>query len=161
MRKNFNVKRAVATSFALILLAAGAVAEETHHTAMPSDQMKFNPGPATLPPGAQIAILHGHPAQEGPFVIRLKFPSGYEVPPHRHSKEEHVTIISGAFGMGGGEIHNRDSAPLLAPGGFVRIPAGMPHFAWTKDETVVQINGVGPFDVQYVDPADDPRKKVN
>jgi hypothetical protein len=26
-------------------------------------------------------------------------------------------------------------------------------------ETVVQINGTGPFDVMYLDPSDDPRRK--
>jgi hypothetical protein len=33
------------------------------------------------------------------------------------------------------------------------------HFGWTKDETVVQVHGVGPWGVTYVNPADDPRKK--
>jgi hypothetical protein len=35
----------------------------------------------------------------------------------------------------------------------------MAHFAYAEVESVVQINGVGPFDVIYVDPKDDPRKK--
>ncbi|MEX0827515.1 MAG: cupin domain-containing protein [Haliea sp.] len=141
----------------LALPASGSWAGDMHHTALATDQIEFSPGPATLPKGAHIAVLHGHPAKEGPFVIRLRFPADYEVPPHRHSKEEHVTVISGAFGMGSGEMHDRSAAALLAPGGFVRIPVGMAHFAWTEEETVVQINGFGPFDVQYVNFTDDPR----
>jgi hypothetical protein len=39
----------------------------------------------------------------------------------------------------------------------VRIPVGAAHFAWTEDETIVQINAMGPFGIEYVDPADDPR----
>jgi len=35
----------------------------------------------------------------------------------------------------------------------------MPHYAVVDVETIVQINGVGPFDVTYVDPKDDPRKR--
>ena len=35
----------------------------------------------------------------------------------------------------------------------------MPHYAWAEVESIVQINGVGPFDVIYVDPKDDPRKQ--
>jgi hypothetical protein len=35
----------------------------------------------------------------------------------------------------------------------------MNHFAWTKEETILQVHGVGPWAVNYVDPADDPRKK--
>jgi hypothetical protein len=33
------------------------------------------------------------------------------------------------------------------------------HFAWTKDETIVQVRGIGPSGVTYVNPADDPGKK--
>lgn len=131
--------------------------DEPHHTAIAPDDVVFNPGPPTLPAGAQIAVLLGSPAEEGPFVIRLKFPAGYDVPPHRHPKEEHVTVISGGFGMATGEEHDRAAAPLLAAGSFVRIPAGEAHYAWTQEETVVQLNGIGPFGVEYVDPMDDPR----
>jgi hypothetical protein len=35
----------------------------------------------------------------------------------------------------------------------------MPHYAWANGETIVQINGTGPFDVKSVDPKDDPRTK--
>jgi quercetin dioxygenase-like cupin family protein len=151
----------VAASVALVAFLAlstpPAGAAEEHHTVVPVDEVSWGPGPPTLPSGAELAVLFGSPAEDGPFVIRLKFPAGYEVPPHWHSKEEHVTVIAGAFGMGTGEALDRDAAPLLAAGSFVRIPARMPHFAWTERETVVQINGMGPFDITYVNSKDDPR----
>jgi hypothetical protein len=151
----------VAVSVALVALFAlstpPAGAAEEHHTVVPADDVSWSPGPPTLPSGARLAVLFGSPAEDGPFVIRLKFPAGYEVPPHWHSKEEHVTVIAGAFGMGTGEALDRDAAPLLAADSFVRIPARVPHFAWTDQETVVQINGMGPFDITYVSPKDDPR----
>lgn len=146
---------AVGTLFAVSVFPA--LAAEEHHTAIAVDDVKFNPGPATLPTGAEVAVLLGNPAKEGPFVIRLKFPAGYQVPPHRHPKEEHVTVISGGFGMAAGEKFDQEAAPLLAPGSFVRIPVGTAHFAWTEEETVVQLNGIGPFGVEYIDPQDDPR----
>ena len=65
--------------------ASDAWAHDGHHTVVAADQVTFNPGPPTLPPGAQIAVLLGSPAKEGPFVIRLKFPADFIVPPHRHS----------------------------------------------------------------------------
>lgn len=144
------------------LLATSALAASGHdgpHTAIAADEVTFKPGPPTLPPGAEIAVLHGNPAEEGQFVMRLKFPAGYEIPPHRHPKEEHVTVISGGFGMSTGEALDRSVAPLLLPGGFVRIPVGEAHFAWTEEETVVQLNGIGPFGIEYVNPEDDPRNK--
>jgi quercetin dioxygenase-like cupin family protein len=141
----------------------GAVAQpqgtEPHHTVVSGDAVKWGPAPPSLPPGAQGATLLGSPAKEGPFVLRLKFPAGFVVPPHRHSKDEFVTVISGRFAITSGEKLDRESLKPLPAASFVHLPAGMPHYAWAEVESVVQINGVGPFDVIYVDPKDDPRKK--
>lgn len=134
-----------------------ARAQDPHHTVVSSESIAWGAAPPSLPPGAQAAILLGHPAKEGPFVLRLKFPSGFTVPPHRHSKDEMVTVIAGRFGVGSGEKIDRQPANILPVASFVHLPAGMPHFAWADGETIVQINGVGPFDVKYVDPRDDPR----
>jgi quercetin dioxygenase-like cupin family protein len=146
-------------SAAILGAAPPAPAAEQHHTVVPGDAVKWGPAPPSLPPGAQAAILLGSPAKEGPFVIRLKFPAGFIIPPHRHSKDEFVTVISGQFAVAAGEKLDRSSAKPLPAGSFVHLPAGMPHFAWAESETVVQINGMGPFDVKYVDPQDDPRNK--
>ena len=151
--------RSIAVALVLLGACSQAQAHDPHHTVVDADSVKWGPGPASLPPGVQGAALLGSPAKEGPFVLRLKFPAGFVVPPHRHSKEEHVTVISGRFGMATGEKLERQAAPLLPPGSFVRIPQGMAHYAWTDQETVVQINGMGPFDVTYVNPDDDPRRQ--
>jgi quercetin dioxygenase-like cupin family protein len=132
---------------------------QSHHTTVPADKVAWGPGPGSLPPGAQLAVLLGGPAKEGPFVIRLKFPDGFVVPPHRHSKDEFVTVISGRFGVGTGEKLDRQAVTPLPQASFVHLPAGMPHFAVADGETIVQINGTGPFDVVYLDPKDDPRKQ--
>lgn len=147
-----------AAAVAILGVATSLHAAEGHHTVVSADAVKWGPAPPSLPPGAQAAVLLGSPSQAGPFVLRLKFPAGFTVPPHRHSKDEMVTVISGRFGIGSGEKLDRSAAPLPAAS-FVHLPAGMPHFAWAADgEVIVQINGVGPFDVTYVDPRDDPRK---
>ena len=157
------------STLALAMLSFGTVAavatigqaHEPHHTIIEADQVQWGPAPPSLPPGAQAAALLGGPAKEGPFVIRLKFPAGFVVPPHRHSKDELVTVISGRFLISSGETMDRAAMKGLAPGSFVHLPAGMPHYAAANGETVVQINGMGPFDVVYIDPNDDPRKKTN
>ena len=41
----------------------------------------------------------------------------------------------------------------------MRVPKGVPHYAWTTQDTVLQVHAVGPGGMAYVDPADDPRKK--
>jgi mannose-6-phosphate isomerase-like protein (cupin superfamily) len=136
-------------------------ADEQHHTVVLGDTVTWGPAPPSLPPGAEAAILLGSPAKEGPFVLRLKFPDGFTVPPHRHSKDELVTVISGTFAIGAGEKMNEGKIRPLPAASFVHLPAGMPHYARAEGETVVQINGTGPFDVTYVDPKDDPRKRIN
>ena len=154
------VVRSIALSLGIAaIIGTAAQASEQHHTIVSGDAVKWGPAPASLPPGAQAAALLGSPAKEGPFVLRLKFPAGFVVPPHRHSKDEFVTVISGKFAISSGEKLNREAMQALPPASFVHLPAGMPHYAWAEVETVVQINGTGPFDVIYIDPKDDPRKK--
>ena len=133
-------------------------AEHNHHTVVSGDAIQWGPAPPSLPPGAQAAALLGSPAKEGPFVLRLKFPTGFVIPPHRHSKDEFVTVIAGGFAVAAGEKLDPE-AKALSAGSFIHLPAGMPHHATTVGETIVQINGTGPFDVVYVNPQDDPRKK--
>ena len=144
---------------ATLALAPSSEAGDFHHTVVPAEEVAWGAGPPFLPAGAQVAVLLGSPAKEGPFVLRLKFPAGYVVPPHHHSKDELVTVIVGRFAVAAGEKVDRTASPFLAPASFVHLPAGMPHYAWVETETVVQINGVGPFDLTYVDPTDDPRNK--
>jgi quercetin dioxygenase-like cupin family protein len=157
--KNAIIALTLATAASLGALASMQAAEQ-HHTTVTADALKWGPAPPSLPPGAQAAVLLGSPAKEGPFVLRLKFPAGFVVPPHRHSKDELVTVIAGNLGIGAGEKLDRAAAKQLPAGGFVHLPAGMPHYALADGHTIVQINGVGPFDVVYINAKDDPRNKA-
>ena len=147
---------------ALTLGAAGSLATQAadhHHTVVSGDAVKWGPAPASLPPGAQAAPLLGHPTKEGPFVLRLKFPAGFVIPPHRHTKDEFVTVIAGKVAISSGDKVDRAALKSLPPASFIHLPAGMPHYLWAEAESIVQINGTGPFDVVYIDPRDDPRKQ--
>ena len=127
----------------------------------PDEGISYGPGPDSLPPGAQLAVLHGDPAQAGMFIIRLKLPPGYAVPPHSHPSSEYVTVISGTSSLGMGDTLDRGAARTLGPGGFIEAPANMNHYAFTDSGATVQITAEGPFAVKYVNPADDPRNKTN
>ena len=149
----------VATSAAAVLATSPPVgAADAHHTVVAGDAVKWGRAPASLPPGAEGAVLLGDPTKPGPFVLRLRFPAGFVVPPHRHSKDEFLTVIAGRVAVGSGEQLDRTSTRPLPAASFVHLPAGMPHYVWVDGESIVQINGTGPFDVVYVDPKDDPRK---
>jgi quercetin dioxygenase-like cupin family protein len=121
-------------SVAIFGAAPQVQAHDPHHTVVHADEVKWGAAPASLPPGAQASALLGSPAKEGPFVLRLKLPKGFVIPPHRHTKDEFVTVISGSFHLTAGEQVDR-SAKGLKASSFVHLPAGMPHFAFTTEET--------------------------
>ena len=122
-----------------------------------SENIEWKDGPAALPRGSKVAVLEGDPAKEGPFVMRLHFPGGYYIPPHTHPKTERVTVLSGALYLAMGDKLDRSSAQMLAAGTYGFWPAGMKHAAWADSETVIQLHGIGPWAIKYVNPADDPR----
>ena len=122
-------------------------------------EVQWTAGPASLRPGAKMAILEGDPAKEGFFTMRLWFPDGFEVAPHWHSQIEHVTVLSGTLNFGMGEKFDKTATRAMPAGSFGYWPVGMRHFAWVSGDTVLQLHGQGPWTVTYVNPADDPRKK--
>jgi quercetin dioxygenase-like cupin family protein len=91
------------------------------------------------------------------FVLRLKLPAGYHIPPHTHPKPEIVTVIIGTVHLGTGEQADRESAQALEAGSFFAFEPGMAHYVYTDDETVIQLNSTGPWALDYVNPEDDPR----
>lgn len=121
-----------------------------------ADDLKWGDAPPVLPKGAKVAILDGDPFKPGPYVIRLKMPPGYKVPPHCHSRAENVTVISGMLHLGMGDKLDEKSAQMLKPGGFHAIGPQVHHYAFSKGGAVVQIHGEGPFDITYINPADNP-----
>jgi hypothetical protein len=129
------------------------------HVVVRPDDVKWGPAPPGLPAEAKVAVLVGDPTKAVPFVIRAKLPDGYKVPPHWHSADENITVIKGTLMVGKGEKFNADASEALPAGSFTSMPKEMRHFAWAKGETIIQIHGIGPFDITYVNAADDPRKK--
>jgi hypothetical protein len=125
---------------------------------MNTEQTKWTAGPPFLPKGVQLAVLSGDPGKAGPFTLRLNMPVGYKIPPHWHSKDENVTVISGVLHLGMGDTMDTAKAHTLKAGGFHNILAKVHHYAFAPGGAVVQIHGVGPFDIVYINPADDPRK---
>jgi hypothetical protein len=154
--------RVLTVSFASLSLAfvsaAPPHAEKDHDVFIPDD-IKWTDAPLSLPPGAKIAVLEGDPTKDAPFVMRAKMPDGYKIMPHTHPKDERVTVISGTLYVGVGEKFDEKMAKGMPAGSYGRMGAGVKHFGYTKGETVIQLHGTGPWTVDYVNLADDPRKK--
>jgi len=112
-----------------------------------------------LPPGGQFVVLESSLSEAVPFIFRVKFPADYKVPAHWHPVVERITVISGTLHLGAGDTFDPEKTTALPAGSVSIMEPKMNHFAWTKEETVVQVHGVGPWGFTYVNPADDPRKK--
>jgi len=153
---------AAPTRFAisLALLTAGPVfaqAQPDHLMVTPSELKWSDVG--SLPPGAKLAVIEGPLNEAKPFTMRIKMPANYRIPAHYHGAIEHVTVISGTFHMGTGDKLDTKAAHALGAGSVAIMQVGTRHFAWTSEETVIQVHGVGPWTITYVNAGDDPRKQ--
>jgi hypothetical protein len=157
---------------AFVLLAAGSSSYADSHAegtkkpvaksdavSMNAAELKWGDAPPNLPKGAQLAVMSGDPSKKAPFTIRLKMPSGYKIPPHWHTQDENLTVLSGTFVLHMGDTMDAPAHELTA-GGYHFLPGKMHHAAETKAETILQLHGTGPFDIHYLNPADDPSKSA-
>lgn len=156
------MKKLFVMPIALSVLAfAGLQAAWTHptgHIMITPDELQWA-DVGSLPPGAKLAVLEGPLNEAVPFTFQLKMPANYEIPAHWHPAIEHVTVISGTFHMGVGDKLDKSKTRPLGAGSFAAMQPKTTHFAWTDSDTIVQVHGVGPWSINYVNPADDPRTK--
>jgi quercetin dioxygenase-like cupin family protein len=146
---------------ALMVLAGTAFAGDAsqHARELTPADIKFEDNPA-FPKGAQSMLIHGDPAKPAFFIIRLKFPPHYIVPAHTHPALESVTVLTGSMGSGMGAKVDTSKGKMLGAGSLLILPANHAHYVWTEDEeTIIQVAATGPFDIIYVNPDEDPRKK--
>jgi hypothetical protein len=152
-------------AFAMAAVAGmlqGAAAADMGMIMVPNAKsVQWTPAPPSLPISVKISMLAGDPAQPGSFTLRLAVPANTILAPHTHSKLEGVTILSGDISHETGEKLDKSKGSLLSAGGFISLPADMPHSLWTVKTTILQVTGTGPFDLHYINPADDPRNDKN
>ena len=113
-----------------------------------------------FPPEARLAIMVGDPSKPGPYVIRVKVPSGVKLMPHRHPEDRIYTVISGVFYIGLGDQFDGDKMQAYPPGSVIVLPGGTDHFHWAKSGAyITQVTAIGPLGLEYLHPKDDPRKR--
>ena len=144
---------------AVLVFAAASVAaplQAADEVSLNTNDIKWGAAPPVLPKGAKVAVLNGDPFKPGFYTIRLSAPANYKIAPHWHTQAEDLTIISGALYLGMGDKMDTKGAHALKTGGFHHLPGKMHHYAFSKSPTVIQISGEGPFDINYLNPKDDP-----
>jgi quercetin dioxygenase-like cupin family protein len=145
----------------LIAFASSALAQDVMKvTLVKPDALTWKDNP-NLPKGAQSVTLLGDPTKAGQMVVnRTKLPPNYRVPPHTHPMAETVTVISGTLGFGMGEQFDDKKGEMVQAGAFFAQPAKHAHYVWTgSDGAIIQVQFIGPGGIDYINPADDPRKK--
>jgi quercetin dioxygenase-like cupin family protein len=144
---------------AFVCWAASTAWSQSHdHKMVTPGDLKWGDVPS-LPKGAMAAEIEGPMDKAVPFTVRIKVPANYKIPPHSHPAVERVTVLSGTLNMGLGDKFDETKKTALSPGSVMLMQPNTNHFAWTETETVIQLHGTGPWGINYVNPADDPRKK--
>src|SRR5262245_20768256 len=125
---------------------------------MSEDDLKWGDVPPSVPAGAKMVVVQGDPGKPGILTVPLKERHLYKVAAHWHPTTEHLTVIKGSFNLGTGDKLDETKTTAMTAGAFGSMPAKMHHYGWFKGETEVQVSGMGPFKLIYVNPADDPSK---
>ena len=151
----------LAAAAGCLTLAVPATAHEwselSETISTPAESITWGPAPPMLPEGAEIAVLEGDLAAEEPHTFRFRMPDGYEIPPHSHPMREHITVLDGTLMMGHGATYDEGAMQALPTGAFYVLPTGDNHYIRADGQTVLQLHGIGPWGIDYVDPEDDPR----
>jgi len=153
--------RAAVLSFAtaaLIAVTSAQAATEDMVLLKDDTAVSWGPPPASLPKGLEFSILSGDPAKPGPFTLRIRIPANFVIAPHTHSTAENLTVLSGSIVHDMGKTLVRGRGKTMNAAGFVFLPGNTPHSLWTNAHPAeIQVTGTGPFGLNYINPADDPR----
>ena len=158
MRKMVFCYAVLITTIAGVAIGQGGT--PAAHVMTKAAEIKWGAPPPVFEQNATFSVISGDPSQSGLYVVRLKMPAGYKVAPHWHPTDEHVTVLSGTFALGMGETFDKATMKDLPSGGYALLPAEMRHFALAKTAATIQVHGMGPFVLTYVNPADDPSKRA-
>jgi anti-sigma factor ChrR (cupin superfamily) len=154
--KKIRLGSVCAALIGLAVVATGVYSQEKKestesHKIVHYGDLKWTP----IMKGCDLAGVSGDPNAEGaPFVLRIRCGDGIKVPAHWHPTDENVTVLKGTFLVAMGETYDETKLRPMNVGNFTVVPKEMRHFALCKGETIVQVHGMGPFKVNWVNPAE-------
>jgi phosphosulfolactate phosphohydrolase-like enzyme/quercetin dioxygenase-like cupin family protein len=130
------------------------------HLMVLATDISWKDAPRGMPSGSKAMIIQGNPKHSGLFAMRHKIPANWKVMPHTHTADEHITVLSGSCYLGIGKAYDEDAATKLLTGSFTVMKAGTAHFFFTREDCVIQIHGMGPQNIAYINFIDDPRNSI-
>ena len=110
--------------------------------------------------GLQTVVVAGDAKGNGLYTMMVRLPANTKVPPHSHPDVRSCFVLSGTWYFAYGDTRDEAQLKALPAGSHYTEPAGMNHFAETRDEAVVaECTAIGPTGTTFVNPADDPRRR--
>ena len=134
--------------------------DRSQHLVINPNALKWGPPPPAFEKGPTFTVVSGDPGKPGPFTVRMRMPQGFKIKPHYHPTDENITVLAGEFAMGMGDTFDPAKMQSLTMGGYALMPAQMHHYAMAKTAATIQVHGIGPFSLTYINPADDPRTRA-
>jgi quercetin dioxygenase-like cupin family protein len=153
---NSLVQTICVVSLALVAFTVPTMGQEkkagdSAHKIVHSGDLKWTP----IIKGCEIALVEGNLDAEGqPFVARFHCSDGAKTPPHWHPTDENITVLRGVFLVGIGESLDESKLRAMNVGNFMLMPKEMRHFGMSKGDLILQIHGIGPFKVNWVNPSE-------
>lgn len=84
----------------------------------------------------------------GLSTFRLRYPVGAgdstRARVQCHLGTEHIFVLRGTLVVGLGDSLDFSALKEFGSGGFLVIPSGQPHYEWTRGESEVQVEAIGP-----------------
>lgn len=142
----------------LVLLSTGSAPvladEDNGFVRLTPDELTWE----ELAPGLFVAVLEGDPSSEGFYILRARFAPGVFSAPHFHPNDRYVTVIQGTWWTGIGAVWDKENSVPLGPGSYMKHPGGAAHYDGSLgEEVIVEIKGMGPAPLIYVDEQGNPR----
>ena len=110
--------------------------------------LTWNPCPAFIPEGCEIAFLHGAP-EDNNLDVFFKVPGNFKIPYHKHTSQERMILVSGEL-----EVHYEgQETQVLKIGEYAYGPKELPHDAFCRegDPCILFIGFVAPLDAMPVE----------
>lgn len=113
-------------------------------------EITWIPCPSNLSNECEMALLEGNPKAHNLFTVRFKIIGEFMLPPHTHPKDERVTVLQGKVYVAFGEGATKSEAKIFEAGDYYVNAKNAVHTVWAEPNTVIQITGMGPWEVNYI-----------
>jgi hypothetical protein len=131
---------------------------------LPYEKISFQAWSNLPPDSGQMATLYGDLNKPGQYLVMMKWNPGWFSAPHSYATDRICVVVLGTWWVNSGDEFTPQSAVPVGPGGYVKRTARTPHYdgvpSRQHEPAVIAIFGLGPVDMQLVDPTAPSWRKV-